>query len=275
MGKRKNEANERAKVEVANAVLPPLTDREQLAKTYFNHPYFLDGISQNMFTDMIPSLSAEKQNALNQTLESFFQMIHEREKNDENGLEGAMDFLKDSVHSCQSARLRNAYKAWKEIRAEITRMVSVDFEIENRELSHNYDLERFTEALTNVFKWFDSDTVSKKVGPYLCIVQSSGMGKTKLMYEYRKKSFEVDSEIASCLILSEDISTTKKENVVFDFRENMRTLTQGFDDRKDAAIRVYEELDMFVSETLKLNALRRGEKARDKKKKFKQPARLY
>ena len=270
MGKRKNEASEasnaaisyeRDEVEGTDTVLPPLTDREQFAKTYFNQPYFFNSIVfQNQFTEMIPSLSAEKQNALNQTLESFFQIVHEREK---NGSEGAMDFLIGCVFGSRSDRLRNVYKAWKDIRAEITRMVSVDFEIENRELSHTYDLERFTEALTDVFKWFDSETVPKMVGPYLCLVQSSGTGKTKLMYEYRKKTFEVDSEIASCLILSEDISTTKKEKGAFDFRENMRALIQGFDNRNDAANRVYEELDMFVRETLKLNALQRGEKARD------------
>ena len=55
----------------------------------------------------------------------------------------------------------------------------------SRELKHNYDLERFQNRIEELFRWFEGES-SKYGAPYFPLVQSSGMGKTKLFTEYRK-----------------------------------------------------------------------------------------
>ena len=212
------------------------------------------------------SKDSEVKKLLEGTLEAFFFEARNREQ--EGGLEMAIHFIRDCIFGCTNDGVREAYKSWAENKAEMTRMVEVDFEIASRQLSHEYDLHCFTEALEDVFQWFEAgrEGESKKVGPYLCFVQSSGMGKTKLMYEYRKKSFDVKSDIASCLILSSDILSTKKKTLVFDFRENFRKATDRVVDLKVAALRIYEVLDKFLKETLKKNVNVRTQKAKKEAK---------
>ncbi|CAJ1951958.1 unnamed protein product [Cylindrotheca closterium] len=57
-----------------------------------------------------------------------------------------------------------------------------------QELSHSYDVHKFVLQAERVAKWFDAskDSVNASEyedGPYFCVVQSSRMGKTKLIYE--------------------------------------------------------------------------------------------
>jgi hypothetical protein len=289
-------ANTQAHVEGLDKVLPPLKDLNQSAKHYFNHLYFFKNEADRRefeirFDSMVDDDKEKKY--LLESLEAFFQRAQKREKNNVNALEGAMDFLGDCIHGCKFDRVREAYKTWKEKQEEVTRMVSVDFEIAKRKLSHFHDLERFTDALEDVFKWFDEDGVSMKkrdvvsppkkrrrvfpskkerrasppkkmLGPYLCFVQSSGMGKTKLMYEYRENSFRVESDIASSLILSSRIRTSKKRSGVFDFREDFRKEIGSLSSGIVAAIRIYEVLDMILKKTLANNKVHRN-RAKDKK----------
>ncbi|KAG7373908.1 hypothetical protein IV203_013003 [Nitzschia inconspicua] len=78
------------------------------------------------------------------------------------------------------------------------RSVDVDYQITDTALSHDCDLVSFAkhiEKLANEY-WKDgnSNDPPQYIAPYFCLIQSSGMGKTKLLYEYRKaysnKNFE-------------------------------------------------------------------------------------
>jgi hypothetical protein len=45
----------------------------------------------------------------------------------------------------------------------------------------------FEERVGALLKWKDNDQTRRKyLSPYLVVIQSSGMGKTKLLYEYKK-----------------------------------------------------------------------------------------
>ena len=57
-----------------------------------------------------------------------------------------------------------------------------------KDLAHNFDLEAFSAEIENLFGWFTNKrTQQTHVAPYFALVQSSGMGKTKLFTEYRKQ----------------------------------------------------------------------------------------
>ena len=142
---------------------------------------------------------------------------------------------------------------------KIQRMVPVDYEISSQPLSHKYDLERLKTAIEDVFNWY-ADAEKKpskkkpskqKVGPYLCFVQSSGMGKTKLMYEYRQDSFTEESTVASCLILPSNIPTLHPD--IFDFRPDFRGAITFGKDAPTATEGIYRILDKILTDTLEKN----------------------
>jgi hypothetical protein len=151
------------------------------------------------------------------------------------------------------------YSKWQGNDIEIQRMVDVDYEISSQPLSHTYDLERLKAAIKDVFNWYPDEEKKpskkkpskQKVGPYLCFVQSSGMGKTKLMYEYRQDSFKEESDVASCLILPSNIPTLHPD--IFDSRPDFRgAITIGKDVPK-ATEGIYRILDKILTDTLKKN----------------------
>lgn len=54
-------------------------------------------------------------------------------------------------------------------------------------LVHRYDITAFHNRVEDLFKWHDEEETRRKyTAPYFALVQSSGMGKTKLLTEYRK-----------------------------------------------------------------------------------------
>ncbi|CAJ1965121.1 unnamed protein product [Cylindrotheca closterium] len=64
------------------------------------------------------------------------------------------------------------------------RMVPVNYLISKTELSHSYDVHKFVLQAERVAKWFDASKDSVNASdyedaPYFCVIQSSGMGKTK------------------------------------------------------------------------------------------------
>ena len=68
-------------------------------------------------------------------------------------------------------------------------MASLTLGITSSELSHDLDLNALTERVNMLFEWHTNDDVRKEfIAPYFPIVQSSGMGKSKLLYEPRAKS---------------------------------------------------------------------------------------
>jgi hypothetical protein len=66
--------------------------------------------------------------------------------------------------------------------------VDVDFEIRMTKLVHSYDLENLEEKVKSLFKWhIDLNERKTYMAPYVPLVQSGGMGKTKLLCELRNR----------------------------------------------------------------------------------------
>ena len=69
----------------------------------------------------------------------------------------------------------------------IGRVASIEFDIKTSEMLYTLDLEKFQERVELLFKWHvDMKTQDQYMAPYFPLVQSSGMGKTKLLYELKK-----------------------------------------------------------------------------------------
>lgn len=113
------------------------------------------------------------------------------------------------------------------------------------ELAHSFDLNEFSRRVNSLFDWHDNATVRKKyVAPYFTLVQSSGMGKTKLLMEFRNalgKNPE-NSDIRCLTILCIDIfnNDEKKRKQYFDH-------TLVYDPReKDIVDFVWAKLDKML-----------------------------
>lgn len=67
------------------------------------------------------------------------------------------------------------------------RVAAVDYQQEV-ELQHSFDVDQFSDRIDRLFEWHtDVRTRREFIAPYFALVQSSGMGKTKLLYEYQKR----------------------------------------------------------------------------------------
>ena len=81
----------------------------------------------------------------------------------------------------------------------IGRVADIEFDIATTAMEYTLDLERFHKRVKLLFKWHakHSDvTRNQYMAPYFPLVQSSGMGKTKLLYELRKR-YEQESQSKS------------------------------------------------------------------------------
>jgi hypothetical protein len=84
-------------------------------------------------------------------------------------------------------RLKELAKAEPGETHESARVEDVWFEVREQSLLHSFDLERFKERVFDLFKWHtDVAERSAYMAPYFPLVQSSGMGKTKLLFEFRE-----------------------------------------------------------------------------------------
>ncbi|CAJ1931025.1 unnamed protein product, partial [Cylindrotheca closterium] len=132
------------------------------------------------------------------------------------------------------------------------RMVPVNYLISKTELSHSYDVHKFVLQAERVAKWFDAsnDSVNPsdyEDAPYFCVVQSSGMGKTKVIYEGCKQLKQKNNWSCYTVLpwtLKDSDALTKGD--VFSHRLNL----EAFMNEKtalDAATAVLEFLNSFYN----------------------------
>ncbi|KAG7339802.1 hypothetical protein IV203_025483 [Nitzschia inconspicua] len=141
------------------------------------------------------------------------------------------------------------------------RIISVDYQITNTKLSHDYDLVSFVkhvETLATEY-WNDNITLNETppyVAPYFCLIQSSGMGKTKLLYEYRKNYSHKDFE--SKLLLVSKVQTDPMNEKVYDAKyeallsKDAKSKSSNLEvNRKTEAQLIFHRLDTLVNSNLK------------------------
>jgi hypothetical protein len=84
------------------------------------------------------------------------------------------------------------------------RIVDVDFKITNTDLVHTYDRDSLQAKVESLFKWhIDANERRTYMAPYFPMVQSSGMGKTKLLFELRAR-LQKSGEYGCAMILCRD-----------------------------------------------------------------------
>jgi hypothetical protein len=102
-----------------------------------------------------------------------------------------------------------------------SRVATVDFEVIRQNLLHSFDFNLFKARVLDLFDWYRRPTVMKEyVAPYFALVQSSGMGKTKLLWELQKLVAEgTDKNFAGCVCKAILCSTGPfKEKIGDDYR---------------------------------------------------------
>ena len=120
----------------------------------------------------------------------------------------------------------------------------------SRDLKHNYDFERFQNRIEELFQWFKGES-STYGAPYFPLVQSSGMGKTKLFTEYRKLVRKQNNKNKLCLAFL-CVNASLDENKEKEYFDGKLLF-----DAEDSPQRVHEEMDNVLDEIL------RGEKTSD------------
>jgi hypothetical protein len=218
-------------------VLPPFPSKDSNATAfdYFNQSYFFrDERDREFFASAFGYRTKEKQKVLTATLDEFFQNVWDTHKDD---VRGQTTFLLDNLCLVKYEAVMEAYNVWKETNdigddylevANLRRLVNVDFRIKDSKLSHTYDLECFSNRLDHVFDCQERETKTY-LAPYFCFVQSSGMGKTKLMYEYNRMSLQ-EKNVASFVIIPR-VWTEEDENKVKDEDKVLYTLSLAGSDK--------------------------------------------
>jgi len=136
------------------------------------------------------------------------------------------------------------------------RLVSVGYEIKKSTLSHNYDVLEFSDRIKSVFRgYFDeakANSEQEYISPYFCVVQSSGMGKTKILFEFKSNVMELlkHDKVECRLVLSGPFDVNKEDNV-FDGNLNLGAIADEHETLLDAASGIYNELDRIFIKVLK------------------------
>ena len=82
-------------------------------------------------------------------------------------------------------------------------------------LAHTFDLEAFEERIENLFSWHESDH-EQFLAPYFALVQSSGMGKTKLFKEFRDRYGQHEGQHCKTILCLDAHLSQEKQKQFFD-----------------------------------------------------------
>jgi hypothetical protein len=128
-----------------------------------------------------------------------------------------------------------------------TRMVPVDYEITESDLSHNADLCALRKRVDATFGWYNTKP-QVFLAPYFPFIQSSGMGKTKLLYHLRIALNELKNTacylcLSGAIDISRDEWRPKNDKKVFDHELDFQNIVGRPDQTKEAAKKVMQYLD--------------------------------
>jgi hypothetical protein len=133
------------------------------------------------------------------------------------------------------------------------RMVTILYDITDCELSQKIDLNALRTRVEETFDWYNQRRPPTFVAPYFPFIQSSGMGKTKLLYELRKM-LNKEEDTTCYLCLSGDIyidqedwepkNKTRVFNHIFNF-QNQFEMTHRYDEKnaENVAKNILQHLD--------------------------------
>lgn len=145
---------------------------------------------------------------------------------------------------------------------------SIAFEIKDSDLTHSFDLEAFGEKVINVHDaFYGNGNKLGYIGPYFPFVQSSGMGKTKILFEYKKhcsnmnkKGYKMEAKLVLCRdITTDDVDRREKEKEIFDIFFSFNNIASGQSSANAVLDEMFEKFDgIFIKKEDKI--LRQGGK---------------
>ncbi|KAG7375070.1 hypothetical protein IV203_014165 [Nitzschia inconspicua] len=138
----------------------------------------------------------------------------------------------------------------------------MDYRITNTKLSHDCDLLSFAKHIETLATEYWNDSNSNEtppyVAPYFCFIQSSGMGKTKLLYEFRQHKNFVANNVESKLILVGNVHTDPMSESIYDATYSASTPENAESKRNisdeelnEEAQKIFNRLDTLLTNDLK------------------------
>ena len=227
-------------------------------------------------TDVAHNENSEVKLAL--TLKGWYKISEENWKEEgigapkETSIVIGLSFALSSAHQLDSAwplkpvhdMARNVYDFVnsKSTYSKERDFAGISLGIAGTSLSHAFNLDAFATQVYDVFQtYYDKQEASEYLGPYFVFVQSSGMGKTKILYEYARnvKSEQSDKRKASSetkiaddakLVLCrarKDGERGLEEGSVFDCFIYFQGLTDGTKDFLEAVHKIFPKLDELLN----------------------------
>ena len=218
----------------------PLKKDNRTAFEYFNNRIFFDDDDDlGYFAE-----SRRDSPALQVPLDEFF--FKARRKEQTEGQFYLLSYFTTKISLCKYSSVLATYNQWKTERSISSppRLVSPGFQIAESKLAHNHDLDRFSDHITGLLRCYENCLQGKElVGPFFCFVQSSGMGKTKLLYEYKNTSSTRPNPVESFLILpsSSAMINVDQEKDIFDFHLDLGTGLEKLKERLPSRIEDIEQ----------------------------------
>ena len=113
-------------------------------------------------------------------------------------------------------------------------------------LVHTFDLVAFTKRIDELFEWHgDNSTVSEKfLAPYFALIQSSGMGKTKLCTEFRKIYNKTPEPKCKTILCIDAKLSKEKEDAYFDHKLIVDNWAA-----REIMDKVWEKLDKILADS--------------------------
>jgi len=75
----------------------------------------------------------------------------------------------------------------EDLAKESERLVSPDYALETK-LVHKFDVDQFHDRIKELFDYYTTSALERKLAPYFPLIQSSGMGKTKIFFEFKRSA---------------------------------------------------------------------------------------
>jgi hypothetical protein len=270
----------------SGAVIPPPVPYKEDLLTAFDYfkkdvRFFEYQMGLDYFVNSFDTLvEGTHKTHLELTIDDFYDQALKQCRRDEKLLK---NFFDEYMPSCNARIVLEDYHRWKDdnVLSNLPRMVSPGFEIVDSDLSHPCDLESFSDHIDGLFRHYYETPQQQRgqelVGPYCCFVQSSGMGKTKILYEYKKLSSTRSHDPVLAYLIWPTVAfkaNKEKEKDVFDFKlnldEGLKALKMLFSPygnkqaQAELALRasmfVFDQLDSMLGHLLNGTANTKGDK---------------
>jgi hypothetical protein len=128
------------------------------------------------------------------------------------------------------------------------RIAAIDFGIVDNEMSYTFDFVRFENEVSNLFQWFTlgEKGYKKYIAPYFALVQSSGTGKTFLLYNLQieiDKQRKVQWQDVTCKLLVCGGNNDPGSNI-----HEFFNIDELIVDGKVNPVEVYNRLDKLIQD---------------------------